>query len=142
MLEKKIYSIYILSKHDAISLSFNEFKTFSLLLCNVFDEYNPLLLRERDVHPFEEDDDDINRIINDTSYEFYHSNHPDAFEIDATRLKILLEVLNSRKEQLKENLFSEMSFEEELVDECIAPVGHNKEKNQYIKEIIRRNNKL
>lgn len=142
--QKIVYWIYSELNYDKVYLSYDNFLVFSKLLCATFNDYNPNIQRERDDKTFVseeyyesiEEKKQVEFIIDRIAYEFNHSEHPHAFEIDKTRLEILIDILWDKYEEVKDNILSDIDMNKymDYFDKIIV----NKSSNQKIKEYVKK----
>ena len=101
-----LYNLYLLLSYDKIYPTFNEFKTFSNLMVVAFDEYNPNIRRDLDSAYVSLNKESF--MASAIVYKYIHSHHPHAFEIDASRVMIVNEIIQDKincliEENLKKN---------------------------------------
>lgn len=113
-LQLELYSFYNLIKYKGVNFSFKEFIVFSRLLYITFTDYVPNKKRKHDKVYYDFGDKEINEIVSSISNEVIHSDKKHAFEVTIPRLKILLEILNSRLQQINMETLSKIDVEESL----------------------------
>ena len=119
-LKKNLYILYLREYVGSTILSYHEFITFSRLLNTTFLEYNPNIIRERDLHPFQDSTPDINNIINEISRSVLHSPHPHAYEISKFNLDVLIDCLTEKKNELLNSGLSNIDLDDYALNKVLS----------------------
>lgn len=119
-LKKNLYILYLRQYAGSTILSYHEFITFSKLLNTTFLEYNPNIIRERDLHPYQDSTPEINEIINDISKSVLHKPHPHAYEISKFNLDVLIDCLTEKKRALLNSGLNNIDLDDYALNKVLS----------------------
>ena len=137
--QRALYNYYLYIVYNNEYPTFEEFKTFSNLMVTAFDDYNPNIKRKGDNHPFVASDGDefISNLVNSIAYNYRHTEHPHAFELDYSKWTIVKNILKERKEYLiEENLKKSLESEEHY--KYVNSMDFPEDKKNMIKRLLKK----
>ena len=128
LLRYKIYILYLKEKYGNITLSYEEFITFSKLLNTTFTGYNPN--KNRDITSYKCEDKEIHNKVISIMDNVYHSSHPHAYEIPKFKVDILRNTLIKRKTSIMNKEFKLIDLESVELSNILSDDRIKKLKNK------------
>ncbi len=119
-LKHKLYILYLQDNMLDISVTYDEFITFSKLLNVAFSDYKPNKTRKRDKESYKSGNADGDSIVNEIAYDVLHSPHPHAYEITKFNLDILLNILKEKKNTMIIDEFNKIDLDDSLLNSVLS----------------------
>ena len=119
-LKYKIYILYLKENYSKTVFTFDEFITFSKLIKVAFSDYNPNRIRKSDKELYQSGDKKIDDEVNNIANNVLHSPHPHAYEITKFKLKILLNVLNTKSSTLLDEEFNKIDLDDDFLSQSLS----------------------